>query len=204
MKILVAVTWLACAVSPMRLRSESVKVAPLTVCEALADRIKLNGKKIAILGKFVPGDMPDGDTALVADRCPSNVVTQEVSNDGARRSFTWPSRIPLANFRPTTATIEVDRDALAKKVHAFEAAAERGCYERQTLDRATGKWERKRWRYQWAIAYGTFTTRPDLHGPELSGFVPGNGFGLMNASPAYLWLGDFKVEMIGDRELCPE
>src|SRR5262249_31541521 len=123
MKILVAVASFACAVSPMRLCAESVKVAPLTVCEALADRLNLNGKKIAILGKFVPGDMRDGDTALVADRCPSNVVTEEVSNDGARRSFTWPTRIPLANFQPTTATLEVNRDALAQKVRAFEAGA---------------------------------------------------------------------------------
>jgi hypothetical protein len=208
MKILVTVAWLACAVSPIRLCGEPVKVAPLTLCEALADRLNLNGKKIAILGKLVPGDMSDGDTALVADRCPSNVVAEEISKDGAKTSVTWPSRIPLANFQPTTATLDLDRDALAQKVHALEATAERGCYERQILNRESGKWERKRWRYQWAVAYGIFTTRPDLHvtrgRPELPGFMPANGFGLMNASPAYLWLGDYTVEMIGAREPCPE
>jgi hypothetical protein len=85
--------------------------------------------------------MPDGDTALIADHCPLNVLTEEDAPGGTKRSFTWPNRIPLANFRPTTAILEIDREALAQKLRAMEAATERRCYERLSLNQATGKWE---------------------------------------------------------------
>jgi hypothetical protein len=96
---------------------------------------------------------------------------------------------------------------VSDKIRALAKTTELGCYERGAFNQGTGKYESRKWRFQWAIAIGMFTTRTDLHAtrgrPELPGYDPANGFGLMNASPAYLWLSDYKIEMLGKKEPCP-
>jgi hypothetical protein len=188
--------------------AQTDKVAPLTVCEALTDRLNLNGKKVAIIGKLIEREaLSDSDTALVEDQCATSIVTEAVSPYGTWKT-TWPNRIPLANLERADAPLILANDAVSTKVRMLERSTQRGCYQARRFDRDTGKWDTTKWRYQWAIALGIFTTRADLHTergkPELPGWEPANGFGTMNTAPAYLWLNDYKITTLGERERCSQ
>lgn len=119
----------------MHFQGAAKQVAPLSVCEALSDRLNLNGKTIAVIGKFDPGGLPDGDAALIADRCPTNVVTAEQSSGtGRKETFSWPNRISLKNVQPTAKALTLDDDSVAAKVRVLETSTERGCYQTFALD----------------------------------------------------------------------
>ncbi|HUB79113.1 MAG TPA: hypothetical protein VMB03_09970 [Bryobacteraceae bacterium] len=207
---LVGAISLVLTVVPASPGGEPVKIIPLTVCEALADRLNLNGKTIAIVGRFLGHSyLSDEGVALDADRCPDPVVTEEPSPEAnPRRSLTWLNGIALANWQSGGKAMPLDRESLAAKIRAIGRSTELGCYDDVTLNQRSKKWERKRFRYRWAIAYGEFNTKTYLHGPSgfawAPGYVPSNGFGLMGDFPARIWLTGYAVKIIGELEACPE
>ena len=125
---------------------------------------------------------------------------------GGTTATEWPPRIALENITVGTREMTVDADAVAEKVRLLEKSTTRGCYVGTSANASTGKIEWRKFRIQWGIAYGLLTTRVDLHGrqgqPGLAGFQPANGYGPQAESPASLSFKDFKILLIGSRELC--
>ncbi|MGC4051251.1 MAG: carboxypeptidase-like regulatory domain-containing protein [Paludibaculum sp.] len=152
-------------------------VKPMTVCESLANRKKLAGKPVAIVGRIECGaSFIDHNCFLVEDRC-----VRPVTSDGG----VWPNQVYLLDYweegtpRPPSSWPKFDESVLAQKLSLIGRSTTLGMHREPSfkMDGSglmyAGSAEVKD---EWGIAYGTFFSAPRLQKPGCEDEVGCGGF----------------------------
>jgi hypothetical protein len=153
--------------------SSHTEVPVITVCDALHDLSRYNGKPVVIVARFEH----TGEGAWLGENCEQPLVT-----DG----YTWPSIVSTTYlFSETAPPPSVprqlwDNKLLAARLKAIQQSTKLRVFRNHKYDD------------KWIAMYGRFETRlpPQLIGAGRAGF----GFGHLNAAPAQLIAGEGAFE----------
>lgn len=156
-------------------------IAPVTVCELLANPVAYDGKDIALLGKFDDSHF-DGQW-LSEDNCGSNLVT-----DG----YAWPNKVAIGSGSsgptPPLGLLVLDPAALNEKLESVRRTTILNMEELPVFS-SQGPVRREWVQQNWAVIFGRIEARNDLRPPRrTAGRVDdwGNGFGQMGYAPAQI------------------
>lgn len=141
-------------------------VKPMTVCESLANRKKLIGKPVAIVGRIECGaSLIHHNCFLVEDRC-----DRPVTSDGG----VWPNQVYLLDYwekgipKPPASWPKFDEAVLAQKLLQIGKSTSLGRHIEPSfkMDGSGLKYDGSaEVKDQWGISYGTFFTAPRLQKP---------------------------------------
>lgn len=176
-------------------------VKPMTVCESLANRKKLIGKPVAIIGRIECGaSLIDHNCFLAEDRC-----DRPVTSDGA----VWPNQVYLMNhweegmLKPPSSWPKYDEAVLAQKLSLIGRRTTLGMHREPTFKmdgsglKYAGTAEVKD---EWGIACGTFFTAPRLQKPGCEDEVGCGGF--IGAPAALITLPHGLLSITGDGKVA--
>jgi hypothetical protein len=152
------------------------RTKPVTVCDALADRNKFNGKPVAIVGRVdCRRSIIDQVCFLAEDRC-----EQPVTADG----YAWPNKVLIVDYweegmpRPPSRSV-IDQDTLAKKLALVRKSTTLGSHKEPRFkaeDRTSTKSDVADVNDEWGMAYGVVFTTPNLRKDNCGDEIGCGGF----------------------------
>ncbi len=153
-------------------------LAPITVCELLADPIAYDGKEIALLGKLADSHF-DG-VWLAEDNCPAQLIS-----DG----YVWPNRVWITGGSsapiPPHGLLVLDPEALNQKLESVRKTTFLKMEEAVFITKQGA--EPGMFRQNWAVIFGRIEARPQLQRPwPYPNRKWGNGFGQSNSAPVQI------------------